>query len=60
MHVEEFKRQTWRKLQDVRCPDHHQTPRVQFRGATLREVSIQMKSCCHKLAALANLKIAGR
>jgi hypothetical protein len=56
--VEEFKARTLRKLQDVRCPDHHQPPRLRFEGSTLRDISIQMKACCDKLAALANQKIA--
>jgi hypothetical protein len=58
--VDEFKQQTIRKLEDLRCPDHHQSPRLNFRGATLQDVSIQMKTCCAKLAALANRKIADR
>jgi hypothetical protein len=56
--IEEFKERTLNKLRDVRCPDHHQSPRVNFRGRTLHDVSIQMTACCHKLAALANQKIA--
>jgi len=59
VRVEEFKRETLRKLQDVRCPDHHQPPRLNFRGSTLREISIQLRACCDKLAAIANRKIAG-
>jgi hypothetical protein len=58
--IEEFKQRTLKKLDDVRCPDHHQLPRLSFRGATLRDVSIQMSACCAKLAALANEKIAAR
>ena len=56
--MEEFKERTLHKLRDVRCPDHKQAPRVNFRGATLRDVSIQVSACCEKLAALANEKIA--
>jgi hypothetical protein len=56
--IEEFKRRTLDKLHDVRCPDHKQAPRLNFRGATLRDVSIQMSACCDKLAELANQKIA--
>jgi hypothetical protein len=56
--IEEFKRRTLDKLHDVRCPDHKQAPRLNFRGATLRDVSIQMSACCEKLAELANQKIA--
>jgi hypothetical protein len=56
--IEEFKRRTLDKLHDVRCPDHKQAPRLNFRGATLRDVSIQMSACCDKLADLANQKIA--
>ena len=58
--VEEFKARTLRKLEDVRCPDHKQPPRLRFQGSTLRDVSIQLSACCEKLAALANQKIAGR
>jgi hypothetical protein len=58
--IEEFKARTLRKLDGVRCPDHQQAPRVNFRGATLRDVSIQMSACCAKLATMANLKIADR
>jgi len=58
VRVEEFKHQTLRKLQNLRCPDHHQPPRLNFRGSTLQDVSIQIKSCCAKLAAEANRKIA--
>jgi len=56
--IEEFKRRTLNKLHDIRCPDHKQAPRLSFRGATLRDVSIQMSACCEKLATLANEKIA--
>jgi hypothetical protein len=56
--IEEFKQRTLNKLHDVRCPDHKQSPRLSFRGTTLRDVSIQMNACCEKLAELANQKIA--
>jgi hypothetical protein len=58
--VEQFKQLTLRKLEDLRCPDHRQPPRLRFQGATLRDISIRMTACCPKLAALANQKIAGR
>jgi len=58
--VDEFKQRTLEKLRGVCCPDHKQSPRLKFRGSTLRDVSIQMSACCDKLAALANQKIAGR
>ena len=58
--VQEFKRRTEHKLRDVRCPDHRQPPRLKFRGATLREVTIQMSGCCAKLIELANRAIAER
>lgn len=60
LRVDEFKEQTREKLRDVRCPDHKQSPRLKFHGATLRDVTIEMSACCEKLAALANQKIAGR
>jgi hypothetical protein len=58
--VLEFKELTARKLYGVRCPDHGQVPRLRFHGSTLRDISIQMSSCCDKLIAIANQKIAGR
>ena len=58
--VEEFKERTARKLHGLRCPDHHQAPRLRFQGATLRDVSIQMSGCCEKLIGLANQRIAAR
>jgi hypothetical protein len=60
MSVEEFKKHTARKLEAVRCPDHRQPPRLQFRGSTLRDVTIQMSGCCDKLLELANRAIADR
>jgi hypothetical protein len=60
MSVQEFKENTARKLEAVRCPDHRQPPRIQFRGSTLRDVTIQMSGCCDKLLDLANRAIADR
>jgi hypothetical protein len=58
--LEQFKEFTARKVRDLRCPDHHQAPRLRFHGASLRDISIQMSGCCQKLIELANQKIAGR
>jgi hypothetical protein len=58
--VEEFKQNTARKIGDLRCPDHHQAPRLRFVGVTLRDINIQMSGCCEKLIGLANQRIAGR
>jgi hypothetical protein len=58
--VQEFKEQTARKLQDIRCPDHRQPPRLKFQGLTLRDVSVQLSGCCGKVLALANRAIAER
>jgi len=58
--IDEFKQNTARKLEAVRCPDHSQPPRLQFRGSTLRDVTIQMSGCCAKLLELANRAIADR
>jgi len=55
--VERFKEATENKLRDVRCPDHHQTPRLRFQGESLRNVSISLSGCCDKLMALANARI---
>jgi hypothetical protein len=58
--VEEFKENTARKIRDLRCPDHHQAPRLRFQGATLRDINVQLSGCCEKLIGLANKKIAAR
>jgi hypothetical protein len=58
--VLEFKNNTGRKLSGLRCPDHGQAPRLQFHGATLREITIQMSGCCGKLIEMANKAIAER
>ncbi len=56
--VDEFKQLTASKLQGLVCPDHHQPPRLKFRGASLKDIDIQMSACCAKLIDLANRKIA--
>ncbi len=58
--VLEFKRNTGRKLHGLRCPDHGQAPRLQFRGATLRDITIHMSGCCGKLIEMANKAISER
>lgn len=58
--IDEFKKDTARKLEAVRCPDHRQPPRLKFQGSTLRDVTIQMSGCCAKLLELANKAIADR
>jgi hypothetical protein len=58
--IDEFKEQTAKKLRDLRCPDHHQAPRIRFSGSSLRDVSIQLSGCCAKLITLANQAIAAR
>ena len=58
--VQEFKNQTLRKLAGVRCPRHQKAPRVEFRGSTLRDITIQMSACCDGLSEIANRAIAER
>ena len=58
--VREFMENTERKLRGLRCPEHGQAPRLQFRGATLRDVTIRMSGCCGKLIEMANKAIAER
>ena len=57
LRVERFKQATEDKLRDVRCPDHHQPPRIRFQGTTLRDVSISLSGCCEKLMDIANARI---
>ena len=56
--VEQFKQSTKNKLRGVRCPDHHQPPRLQFQGVSLREITISISGCCDRLMELANARIA--
>ncbi len=56
--LERFKRATREKLRGVRCPEHHQPPRLHFQGVSLRDVSIAMSGCCPQLMDLANARIA--
>jgi hypothetical protein len=56
--MEQFKQSTKEKLRGLRCPDHHQPPRLHFSGASLREMDISMSGCCQKLMELANARIA--
>jgi len=60
MSVQEFKQNTARKLEGIRCPDHRQPPRLKFNGTTLRDITVQMSGCCPKLLDLANKAIADR
>ena len=56
--VERFKQSTREKLHGLRCPEHHQTPRLHFSGSSLRDVTVSMSGCCEQLMRLANGRIA--
>jgi hypothetical protein len=58
MRVERFKQSSRDKLRGLRCPEHHQAPRLHFSGDSLRDVTISMTGCCEKLMELANARIA--
>jgi hypothetical protein len=58
LRVERFKQSTKEKLRGLRCPDHHQPPRLHFSGSSLRDVTIAMSGCCERLMELANARIA--
>jgi hypothetical protein len=58
LRMERFKQSTKEKLRGVRCPDHHQPPRLHFQGASLRDMTISLTGCCEKLMELANARIA--
>jgi len=58
--VDQFKEHTASKLRDLRCPDHHQPPRLNFQGSSLKNINIQLTACCAKLITLANRRIAER
>jgi hypothetical protein len=58
LRVERFKQLTKEKLRGVRCPDHHQPPRLHFSGSSLRDIDVSLSGCCEKLMQLANARIA--
>jgi hypothetical protein len=58
LRVERFKQATEDKLRDVRCPEHHQPPRVRFNGTSLRDITVSLSGCCAKVMELANARIA--
>ena len=55
--VERFKQATEDKLRDIRCPEHHQAPRVRFHGTSLRDISVSLSGCCPKVMEIANARI---
>jgi hypothetical protein len=57
LRVERFKQATEEKLRDVRCPEHHQPPRLRFQGSSLRDISISLSGCCPKVMDIANERI---
>jgi hypothetical protein len=57
LRVERFKQATEDKLRDVRCPDHHQPPRLRFHGTSLRDITISLSGCCNKLMGIVNARI---
>jgi hypothetical protein len=56
--VERFKQSTREKLRGVRCPEHHQPPRLYFHGESLQEITISLSGCCARLMQLANARVA--
>jgi len=57
LEVERFKQATEDKLRDVRCPEHHQPPRIRFHGTSLRDINISLSGCCSKVMEIANARI---
>jgi hypothetical protein len=58
LRVVRFKQLTKEKLRGLRCPDHHQPPRLHFSGSSLRDIDVSLSGCCEKLMQLANARIA--
>ena len=56
--VEAFKKTTQAKLDGLRCPRHHQPPRLAFHGRSLHDLTISMSACCEHLIQIANRAIA--
>ncbi len=58
LRVQRFKQLTKEKLRGLRCPDHHQPPRLHFSGSSLHDIDVSLSGCCEKLMQLANARIA--
>jgi hypothetical protein len=41
-----IKEQLTEKLAAVRCPDHGQSPKLEFEGDSIKNLKIQIKACC--------------
>ena len=57
LRVERFKQATEEKLRDIRCPEHHQPPRLRFHGTSLRDITISLSGCCYRVMEIANARI---
>jgi 5'-3' exonuclease len=57
LRVERFKQATEEKLRDIRCPEHHQPPRLRFHGSSLRDITISLSGCCYRVMEIANARI---
>jgi hypothetical protein len=57
LRVERFKQATEEKLRDIRCPEHHQPPRLRFHGTSLRDITISLSGCCYRVMEIANTRI---
>lgn len=56
--IQAFQERTRSKVRDLDCPVHHQAPRVEFHGGSLRDMTISMRGCCSRLIQIANKAIA--
>jgi hypothetical protein len=41
-----IKEQLTQKLAGVRCPDHGQSPKLEFEGDSIKNLKIQIRACC--------------
>jgi 5'-3' exonuclease len=57
LRVERFKQATEEKLRDIRCPEHHQPPRLRFHGTSLCDITISLSGCCYRVMEIANARI---
>ena len=47
------KEQLRAKVADVRCPEHNQTPQLEFDGSSGQAMKVRIKTCCETLRGLA-------
>ncbi len=50
------KEQMTKKLSNLRCPEHNQTPKDEIEGDSLKNLKVHFRPCCEEAARVLNQK----